>query len=264
MAIHPHVGERLHKEVLEHCGPRAPVTYECIKDLKYSTSSITNYSRTADRLLNISAVCAVINETPRLFPPVPLNIHESWRSSCLLPPSDPSYPDNHRPLYMSGDTTIVYLPLLVQRNKVLWGPDADEFYPEQWLQPDRIAKFVANPAMFAPFSAGPRIVSFNYVTRVTLSDNTPSALARTMLTMKCRTFSSDCSSNLTDSCWHLRYNQTGRCLRQTGRAEQVGRPLRKYGPVLQWHFMLRLVLVFAEPNHVMISISTGWNVGPLP
>jgi cytochrome P450 len=101
---------------------------------------------------------AVINETLRLYPPVPLNVRESRRSSCLLPPSDPTYAGDCRPLYMPGTTTIIYLPLLVQRNKALWGPDADEFDPERWLQPDRIAKFVANSAMFAPFSAGPRIV----------------------------------------------------------------------------------------------------------
>jgi hypothetical protein len=106
-------------------------------------------------------VRAVINETLRLFPPVPLNVRESRASPCLLPPSDPSYPDSgndHLPLYMPGSTTIIYLPLIVQRNKALWGPDADEFDPERWLQPERIAKFVANPSMFAPFSAGPRIV----------------------------------------------------------------------------------------------------------
>lgn len=137
MAIHPHVGERLRAEILEHCGHRAPVNYEQIKELKYMR--------------------AVINETLRLFPPVPLNIRESRQCSCLLPPADPTYPDDGRPLYMPGSTTIVYLPLLVQRNKALWGLDADEFDPERWLQPDRIAKFVANPAMFAPFSAGPRI-----------------------------------------------------------------------------------------------------------
>ena len=102
---------------------------------------------------------AVLNETLRLFPPVPFNIRESRQLSCLLPPSDTSYPDDGRPLYMPGSTTIAYMPLLIQHNKALWGPDADEFDPERWLQPERVAKFVANPAMFAPFSAGPRIVS---------------------------------------------------------------------------------------------------------
>ncbi|KAF8063490.1 cytochrome P450 monooxygenase CYP63 [Lyophyllum atratum] len=137
MAIYPHVAERLRAEVLEHCGPSAPPTYDQIKNLKYMR--------------------AVINETMRLFPP-------SRPEPCVLPPSDPTYPEqDRRPLYMPGSTTIIYLPLIVQRNKALWGPDADAFDPERWLDPKRIAKFVANPAMFAPFSAGPRIcIGQNY------------------------------------------------------------------------------------------------------
>ncbi|KAF5370503.1 hypothetical protein D9615_010334 [Tricholomella constricta] len=144
MAVYPHVAERLRAEILEHCKPRAPPTYETIKDLKYMR--------------------AVINETMRLFPPVPLNVRESRAASCVLPPSDPTYPEeDRRPLYIPGSTTIIYLPLIFQRNKALWGPDADEFDPDRWLQPERIARFVANPAMFAPFSAGPRIcIGQNY------------------------------------------------------------------------------------------------------
>jgi len=57
----------------------------------------------------------------------------------------------------------MYFPLLTQRNPALWGPDADEFSPERWLDPERLAKFVANPMMYTPFSAGPRIcVGQNY------------------------------------------------------------------------------------------------------
>lgn len=105
---------------------------------------------------------AVLNETLRLFPPVPLNVRESRSGPIALPPSDSSYagsPSSNTPLYMPPNTTICYLPLLTQRNPELWGPDADTFDPERWLQPDRVSKIAANPAMFAPFSAGPRIVS---------------------------------------------------------------------------------------------------------
>lgn len=104
---------------------------------------------------------AVINETLRLFPPVPLNVRESRAEACALPHPDVTYPEGEdgRTLYMPGSTTIIFLPLLFQRNKALWGPDADEFDPERWLDPARVAKFVANPSIFAPFSAGPRIVS---------------------------------------------------------------------------------------------------------
>ncbi|KAG6895654.1 hypothetical protein C0992_000175 [Termitomyces sp. T32_za158] len=145
MATTPHVAERLRAEVLVHCGPDAPPTYEQVRGMKYMR--------------------AVINETLRLFPPVPLNIRESRAEACALPHPDATYTEEEdsRALYMPGSTTIIYLPLLFQRNKALWGPDADEFDPERWLDPARVARFVANPSMFAAFSAGPRIcIGQNY------------------------------------------------------------------------------------------------------
>ena len=110
-------------------------------------------------LMHISTVRAVINETLRLFPPVPLNLRESRSAPCLLPPPDRTYPSDRQPLYMPAKTTIMYLPMLIQRNPALWGEDADEFRPERWIDQESIAKYVANPTMFTPFSAGPRIVS---------------------------------------------------------------------------------------------------------
>lgn len=105
-------------------------------------------------------VRAVLNETLRLFPPVPLNMRESKSSSCVLPPADPTYPSTSSiPLYMPKNTTFLYTPLLTQRNPALWGEDADVFDPERWLDPERLGRFTANPMMFTPFSAGPRIVS---------------------------------------------------------------------------------------------------------
>lgn len=164
MATVPHIAERLRAEVLEHCGSHSPATYERIRDLKYSTFSYLQLNDQHQYVLiaTLMTVRAVINETLRLFPPVPLNVRESRASPCLLPPSDPTYPEENAsmPFYMPGSTTIIYLPLIVQRNKALWGPDADQFDPERWLEPERIAKFVANPSTFAPFSAGPRIVRF--------------------------------------------------------------------------------------------------------
>ncbi|KAG6811218.1 hypothetical protein H0H92_008479 [Tricholoma furcatifolium] len=145
MAIHPEVAVRLRAEVLEHCGPDAAPTYDQIRGLKYMR--------------------AVINETLRLFPPVPLNVRESRSAPCALPPSDTTYnhtdshgdSDSGEKLYMPGSTTIIYLPLLFQKNKALWGEDAEEFDPERWLDPERVKKFVEKPSMWGAFSAGPRI-----------------------------------------------------------------------------------------------------------
>jgi cytochrome P450 len=143
MATHPEVAKKLRSEVLEHCGSQGTPTYESIRKLKYMR--------------------AVINETLRLFPPVPLNVRECRSDACALPPSDPTYQGSNsddrsrQAWYMPGGTVIMYFPLLTQRNPALWGDDADVFDPERWIQPDRLAKITANPMMFTPFSAGPRI-----------------------------------------------------------------------------------------------------------
>ncbi|KAF4565700.1 cytochrome P450 family protein [Pleurotus pulmonarius] len=137
MALHPEVAQKLRAEVLEHCGVDGTPTVDRIRNLKYMR--------------------AVINETLRLFPPVPLNVRETRGSSCALPPPDPTYDNDGSPLYMPSRTLIMYFPILTQRSTALWGEDADEFDPERWIEPSRLEKILANPSMWAPFSAGPRI-----------------------------------------------------------------------------------------------------------
>ena len=104
------------------------------------------------------SVRAVINETLRLFPPVAVNSRESKPHPSILPNSDGTYLQPAEPLYMPPLTPIAYFPSLMHRNSALWGPDADVFDPDRWLD-KRLSKFVSNPMMFTPFSAGPRIVS---------------------------------------------------------------------------------------------------------
>ena len=158
MAIHPDVTQKLRAEVLEHCGPTALPTFEHFRDMKYSVL-ISRVDLVMSYLL-FCLVKAVINETLRLFPPVPLNVRECRSTPCIFPQSDRTYPNtSNQPLYMPPKTTIVFLPLLMQRNPALWGKDADNFDPERWIDRKRLKKFVSNPTIFTPFSAGPRIVS---------------------------------------------------------------------------------------------------------
>jgi len=148
MAIYPEVTKRLRDEVLATHGAHNIPTYESLRSLKYMR--------------------AVLNETLRLFPPVPLNVRESRPEACALPPSSQasalssfspkqSIPSPKEHLYMPGSTPIMFMPLLMQRNPDLWGADADVFDPDRWLDPKRISMVTANPMMYTPFSAGPRI-----------------------------------------------------------------------------------------------------------
>lgn len=112
-------------------------------------------------ILTTTLVRAVIDETLRLFPPVPLN-HRQCRpvGCCTLPKPDLTFPvESDKPLYMPKGTSFFYSTLLMQRNKELWGRDADNFDPERWIDPSRRSRYTSNPLMFTPFSAGPRIVS---------------------------------------------------------------------------------------------------------
>lgn len=157
MAMHPDVAKRLRAEVLEHCGPDGAPTFETIKNMKYSAlTDIPSHTKTHS-IISFDAVRAVINEALRLFPPVPSNSRETREAGVLMPPSDGTYPDHPMPMYMPKETPIFWFSFLTHRNQTLWGPDAECFDPERWLD-DRVAKYTKMPMMFTPFSAGPRIV----------------------------------------------------------------------------------------------------------
>lgn len=47
--------------------------------------------------------------------------------------------------------------MLLQKSKEYWGPDAEEFDPDRWLDERNKTYYLANPFIFIPFLAGPRI-----------------------------------------------------------------------------------------------------------
>lgn len=46
---------------------------------------------------------------------------------------------------------------MLQKSKEYWGPDAEEFDPDRWLDERNKTYYLANPSIFIPFLAGPRI-----------------------------------------------------------------------------------------------------------
>lgn len=132
LSTHPHVMTRLREEVMTKVGPTDRPTYDHIRDMKY--------------------LRAVINETMRVFSPVPLNIRESVKASTL-----PATSSLDTPIYVPAKTSVGYSVFLMHRRKDLWGPDADEFDPDRFLD-ERLHKYLTpNPFIFLPFNAGPRI-----------------------------------------------------------------------------------------------------------
>ncbi|KAM6500143.1 cytochrome P450 monooxygenase pc-1 [Amanita muscaria] len=125
LATHPAVMARLRQEILEKVGSVKMPDQNDIKDMKY--------------------LRAVING-------VPFNVRESVNATTW-PHPDPT----QKPYYIPAGTRIMYSVLLMHRSKDLWGPDADEFDPDRFLD-DRLKKYlIKNSFIFLPFHAGPRI-----------------------------------------------------------------------------------------------------------
>ncbi|KAF7290450.1 hypothetical protein HMN09_01303300 [Mycena chlorophos] len=131
LARHPDVLRRLREEIFACAGPTNPPTYDDIKKMKY--------------------LRAVLNETLRLYPPVPFNVRETVNATTWQSP-DPS----QKPYYIPGGVTVSYSVMLMHQRKDLWGDDAEEFDPDRFLD-ERAQKFISNPFQFLPFNAGPRI-----------------------------------------------------------------------------------------------------------
>ncbi|KAJ7798601.1 cytochrome P450 monooxygenase pc-3 [Mycena olivaceomarginata] len=115
LAEHSDVAARLRKEVLAVVGNARMPTYDDVRGMKY--------------------LRAFINETLRLYPPVP----------------------GDKPLYVTPNTKVRYSVFLMHRRTDLWGPDALQFDPDRFLD-ERLKKYLTpNPFIFLPFNAGPRI-----------------------------------------------------------------------------------------------------------
>ncbi|KAG5643868.1 hypothetical protein DXG03_009552 [Asterophora parasitica] len=132
LAMYPAVLTRLRDEILATVGPTRRPDYDDIRDMKY--------------------LRAVINETLRLFPIVPFNVRENINATTWSSP-DP----DQKPIYIPAGTKVLYSVFIMHRRKDLWGPDAEEFDPDRFLD-DRLKKYlVKNSFIFLPFNAGPRI-----------------------------------------------------------------------------------------------------------
>ncbi|KAI9572479.1 cytochrome P450 [Boletus coccyginus] len=131
LSQHPNVLHKLREDILTVVGNSRSPTLEDLREMKY--------------------LKAVINETLRLYPPVPFNSRTST-APVVLPAAK-----GGQPIYVPANTRVPYSVFLMHRRKDLWGPDAEEFDPDRFLD-ERLHRYLTpNPFIFVPFNAGPRI-----------------------------------------------------------------------------------------------------------
>ena len=101
----------------------------------------------------------MLNEVLRVFAPVPANVRTS-KGAVSLPVNEDGVTTH---TYIPAGASVLYLPMLIHKRKDLWGPDADIFDPNRWLDDGtgRLERMIKNPLMFVPFNAGPRIVGLS-------------------------------------------------------------------------------------------------------
>ncbi|VDB86505.1 unnamed protein product [Peniophora sp. CBMAI 1063] len=132
LSQNPHVMDRLYEEIQTVLADGRRPTFEDIKNLRYMR--------------------AVLNETLRLYPPVPFNMRVATRDVVWQPTNTGEYP-----LFVAKGTACVLAPFVMHRREDLWGPDALVFDPDRFLD-ERLHRYlVPNPFIFSAFSAGPRI-----------------------------------------------------------------------------------------------------------
>ncbi|KAJ7938149.1 cytochrome P450 monooxygenase [Mycena leptocephala] len=131
LATHPQFLARLREEISAQVGEARSPTFDDIKQMK---------------LLR-----AAINETLRLFPPVPGNVRYPIKSTTL-----PSNVPGGKPFYIPGGSKVPFSIMTMHKSKEYWGEDADLWDPDRFLD-ERHQRVVANPFIFLPFSAGPHI-----------------------------------------------------------------------------------------------------------
>jgi cytochrome P450 len=132
LARHPEAYEKLRAEVVERFGceknteNKEEISFENLKACKY--------------------LQYVLQETLRLYPPIPINTRQALRDTVLPRGGGP---DGTQPIAVAKDTTITFSIYVMQRRQDLWGSDAAEWKPERWIS-------LKSDWAYLPFNGGPR------------------------------------------------------------------------------------------------------------
>ncbi|KAI9691013.1 MAG: hypothetical protein M1822_008633 [Bathelium mastoideum] len=127
--VHPHVFQKLRAVILEEFDPNDlhGINFASLKGCRY--------------------LQYVINETLRLYNPVPLNSRVALRDTIL--PSGGG-PDQKEPVAIRKGQEVLFSPYAMHRRADIWGSDVLEFKPERWVGRKSDWSYLA-------FGGGPRV-----------------------------------------------------------------------------------------------------------
>ncbi|KAK6897691.1 Cytochrome P450 52A6 [Candida tropicalis] len=135
LARHPEIWSKLREEIEVNFGVGEEsrveeITFESLKRCEY--------------------LKAILNETLRMYPSVPVNSRTATRDTTLPRGGGPNGTD---PIFIPKGSTVAYIVYKTHRLEEYYGKDADDFRPERWFEPSTKKLGWA----YVPFNGGPRI-----------------------------------------------------------------------------------------------------------
>lgn len=135
LARNPRIWSKLRQEVIDAFGEGKEarleeITFESLKKCEY--------------------LKAVVNETLRVYPSVPINFRVANKHTTLPRGGGP---DESQPIFIRKGMPIAYSVSSTHRIKSIYGEDSNVFRPERWFEPECRKLGWA----YLPFNGGPRI-----------------------------------------------------------------------------------------------------------
>ena len=105
--------------------------------------TMSNTETAVFRPTSLPFVTAVFYEALRFYPPVPFELKQCEQSTTL--------PDG---TFLPQSSVLVWCTWAMNRSRLIWGEDADDFRPERWLEDGRLISKTASE--YPVFNGGPR------------------------------------------------------------------------------------------------------------
>lgn len=127
---------------------RHPRVIEAIRrEVSEAISASSNEKSKLDAALcrptSLPYVTAVFYETLRLYPPVPFELKQCEQATTL--------PDG---TFLPKTAVLVWCTWAMNRSRLIWGADAENFMPERWLEDGNLISKSASE--YPVFNGGPR------------------------------------------------------------------------------------------------------------